>query len=168
MTKPFTSVEPPWFRDVTCFGVTSPIETKPSNPKDIAGSNKVGLSVVPCNVMMELALALTEGMFKYGKHNFRGVGVRASIYYDAFMRHIMAWWEGQDIDPDSGISHITKAIACLTVLRDSMMQGNWTDDRPPKCKDEDWLKGMNVKFCAIKAEYKHIQPKHYFQIDGAK
>jgi hypothetical protein len=43
----------------------------------------------------------------------------------------MEWYEGVDIDVDSGLSHITKAIATLMVLRDGMLADNWVDDRPP-------------------------------------
>jgi hypothetical protein len=104
---------------------------KPTNPKDAVGIRKAGLSVVPANVLLELSVAMTEGAAKYGRHNWRKAGVRASVYYDAAMRHLMCWWEGEDIDPDSGLSHVTKAIASLTVLRDAQMQGMWTNDRPP-------------------------------------
>lgn len=106
--------------------------SKPSNPKDAVGIRKVPLSTVPAYVMTEIGLAMLEGARKYGRHNYRVVGVRASVYYDAALRHLTAWWEGQDIDPDSGLSHIIKALACLVVLRDSQLMGNWTDDRPPQ------------------------------------
>lgn len=105
---------------------------KPSNPKDAVGVSKVPLSTVPCLVLLEVGLAMLEGAQKYGRHNYRADGVRASVYFDALMRHMMAWWEGEDIDPDSALSHVTKAIASLIVLRDSMMNGNWTDDRPQR------------------------------------
>jgi hypothetical protein len=121
---------------------------KDSNPKDAVGTAKVPVSTVPMQVVAELqtymgrpvnelvvaemGLALMEGALKYGRHNYRVVGVRASVYYDAAFRHRAAWNLGQDIDPDSGLSHVAKGIATLVVLRDSMLQGNWTDDRPPK------------------------------------
>ena len=48
------------------------------------------------------------------------------------MGHVMQWWEGEDIDPESGLSHLTKAIASLVVLRDAMLQQDkFVDDRPP-------------------------------------
>lgn len=103
---------------------------KQSNPKDSVGTRKAPMHVVPCEVLLEIGLAMMEGSRKYGSHNYRAVGVRASVYYDALMRHIMAWWEGEDIDQDSGVSHIVKAMTCLVVLRDSMHMENWTDDRP--------------------------------------
>ena len=105
---------------------------KDTNPKDAVGIKKAPISTVSGAVMAELGIAMLEGARKYGRHNYRVSGVRASVYRDAAWRHLNAWWDfGQDIDPDSGLNHITKAIASLMVLRDSMMIGNWVDDRPP-------------------------------------
>jgi hypothetical protein len=125
---------------------------KDTNPKDAVGTKKVPFSVLPCRVLAELGLALLEGARKYGRHNWRIAGVRASVYYDASYRHLMAWWEGEDIDPDSGLSHITKAIAGLMVIRDSMIQGNWVDDRPPKVP-QGWVQDLNKKAAEIIERY---------------
>lgn len=105
-------------------------ETKPTNPKDALGVKKVPLHCIPNGPLLELGLAMMEGGRKYGAHNYREMGVRMSTYYDAAMRHLIAWFEGEDIDTDSGVHHITKAIATLFVLRDSMIMGNCEDDRP--------------------------------------
>ena len=126
--------------------------SKPTNPKDAVGVKKVPMSVVPSAPIMELGLAMLEGARKYGRHNYRAVGVRASVYYDAALRHLMDWYEGTDIDPDSGLSHITKAMACLTVLRDSMIRGNWVDDRPP-VMEEGWQQELNQKAAEIIEKY---------------
>ena len=106
------------------------METKESNPKDAVGVRKAPLHNIPCEVEFELGLAMLEGARKYGSHNYRKVGVRASVYYDAVMRHMKAWWEGEDYDPESGTHHLVKAMACETVARDSMHMGNFIDDRP--------------------------------------
>jgi hypothetical protein len=60
------------------------------------------------------------------------------------MRHLTSWWEGENVDPDSGLSHVTKAIATLTVLRDAMLTGKYSDDRPPALP-AGWLVGLNEK-----------------------
>lgn len=104
---------------------------KPSNPKDAVGATKAPFSTVSMPAVSEAGLAMLEGALKYGRHNYRAVGVRSSVYFDAAMRHLCAWWEGEDIDEDSGLPHITKAIASLLVLRDAQMQGLEFDDRPP-------------------------------------
>lgn len=103
---------------------------KDSNPKRAMGIKKVSMHTVPVKPLLELALALGEGGHKYGTHNYRDIGVRASTYYAAAMRHLMAYWEGEDIDPESNVHHVVKAIACMFVLRDSQHMNNCTDDRP--------------------------------------
>lgn len=116
--------------------------TKDTNPKDAVGTKKVSISVVPGPVIMEVALGMLEGARKYGRHNYRIAGVRGSIYVDAAVRHILDFWEGTDTDPDSGLHHITKAIASLVVLRDSQIRNNWVDDRPPKV-EPGWIQQLN-------------------------
>jgi len=128
------------------------LEKKESNPKDNVGTKKVPFSTVPARVIAEVGLGMLEGAVKYGRHNYRLAGVRASVYYDAVFRHMGAFWEGEDIDPDSGLSHVTKAIASLVVLRDSMLTENWVDDRPPKV-NPGWIQDMNNKAAAILAKY---------------
>lgn len=119
------------------------------------------MSVLPANVILEVGLALFEGARKYGRHNYRAVGVRSSVYYDATMRHLMAWWEGQDVDPDSGISHITKAIASLVVLRDAMMQDKMEDDRPPETQygpNNDFIRALNLQAEQLIERYPNAKP----------
>lgn len=135
------------------------MKEKPSNPKDSVGVKKAPLSTVSAPVLMEVGLAMLEGARKYGRHNYRTVGVRASVYYDATLRHMMDWWEGEDIDPDSDLSHVTKAIASLTVLRDSMIRGNWEDDRPPKVTT-GWMKELNEKAGKVIEKYPDAKPAH--------
>lgn len=142
--------------------------SKPSNPKDAVGINKAPASVVSQLVMMQVNLAMMEGALKYGRHNYRDAGVRASVYYDATRRHLDAWWEGQDTDPDSKLSHIIKAIASLTVLADGITTGLWEDDRPPAMPDLDtFLLDLNTKAKALQEIYGHVQPEHITQIGQA-
>ncbi len=133
--------------------------TKESNPKDLVGVRKAPMSTVSGPVMAEVGVAMLEGACKYGRHNYRAVGVRASAYYDATMRHMISWWEGEDLDPDSELSHITKAITSLVVLRDAMIQGKFNDDRPPSSKN--FYRDLNDKAAAIIDRYEDRSPKHY-------
>ena len=132
---------------------------KETNPKDRVGVKKAPLSTVSALVLLEVGLAMLEGARKYGRHNYRVVGVLSSVYYDAAMRHMMAWWEGEDNDPDSGISHVTKAIASLVVLRDAMIQGKLEDDRPPQAC-EVWMAELNMKAAEIIERYPEAKEPH--------
>jgi len=94
-----------------------------------------------------------DGACKYGSHNYREAGVRASVYYDAAMRHLMAWWEGEDDDPDTGLSHITKVLTCLATFRDSMIAENWEDDRPIRIPGGAGIEAYNNMAAAISDKY---------------
>lgn len=101
------------------------------DPKAAAGAERLPLATLPWAVIMELAAAHGEGAQKYGRHNWRtSGGVVSSTYFAAALRHLLRWWEGEDIDPDSGLPHIVKAMASLGVLRDAQICGQATDDRP--------------------------------------
>jgi len=135
-------------------------DMKDTNPKDAIGSRKLAFSVLPWRVLTNVALGMMEGAAKYGRHNYRAAGVRASVYFDAVVaRHLTEWWEGTDIDSDSGIHHIDKAIAGLMVMRDSMLQGNFVDDRPPSGKVD--MPALNRHAEEILDKYGHLRPRHY-------
>lgn len=134
-------------------------EIKASNPKDCVGVRKAPLSVVPMAVVAELGVAMLEGASKYGRGNFRAVGVRSSVYFDATMRHLIAYWEGEDLDPDSGMSHLTKAIASLTVWRDAQIQGMCEDDRFPSSKP--FYSELNEAAGRIIDKHADKNPRHY-------
>jgi hypothetical protein len=132
---------------------------KPTNPKDAVGIKKAPLSTVSAAVLAEVGVGMLEGALKYGRHNYRGVGVRASVYYDATIRHLFSWWEGEDTDPDSQLSHVTKAICSLVVLRDAMIQGKCEDDRPPRSANfYDQLNELAANNVEI---YGDRDPHHY-------
>jgi len=121
---------------------------KQTNPKDMIGMRKAPMSGLPAPVLMECGLVKLHGDLKYGAYNWREAGVRASVYYNAFFRHIEAWYEGEDLDPDSGEHHIAHAITGLMVLRDSQMFGNCVDDRPISHKP-GWIQDMNERASAM-------------------
>lgn len=114
--------------------VAGPVLTvKDTDPKYAVGMRKWRqFTVVPFPVIWEVGVAMLEGARKFGRHNYRATDVCGSSYIDAAFGHLGQWWEGEDDDPDTGLSHLTKAIASLCVLRDAMIQGTFVDDRPPK------------------------------------
>ncbi|HEY7823730.1 MAG TPA: dATP/dGTP diphosphohydrolase domain-containing protein [Acidimicrobiia bacterium] len=144
--------------------------SKDTNPKDAIGTAKWRqFFVVPRQVLWEVGVGMLEGALKYGRHNYRGAGVRASVYCDAALGHIEQFIEGEDIDRDSGLSHVTKAICSLVVLRDAMLNDFWTDDRPPKIKDLDGLRDRLQELVAENFDrHADKNPHHYsHEEDGA-
>lgn len=142
-------------------------QIKDTNPKDGIGATKPPLSTVPMTVVHEVGLALLEGACKYRRHNYRVYGVRASVYFDATQRHLNKWWEGEDIDKDSGLSHITKALASLFVLRDAMIQDMLNDDRPPITRPEFWAE-LEVKTKEVLSRFPDPKQPHIEVGESAK
>ena len=134
-------------------GIDTSAGEKETNPKDMIGMKKVPISTLSCAVLYEMGLGMLEGARKYGRHNYRAMGVSATVYYDAAIGHLMDWFEGEDIDEDSGLSHVTKAMTALLVLRDSMLCGNWVDDRPLRNPNKLYKKHFNPKAKAIIEKY---------------
>lgn len=154
----------PEYRDWTELVLAGPATadasgSKPTNPKDAIGIRKAPLSTLPMGVVAEMGAAMLEGAAKYGRHNYRGVGVRASVYFDATMRHLISWWEGEDVDPDSGLSHVTKALVSLAVLRDAMMQSKCEDDRPPR--SAPFYPDLNERCGQMLDKHADKSPRHW-------
>lgn len=134
--------------------------SKDTNPKDAIGVRKPPFSTLSGQVMAEVGTAMMEGARKYGRHNYRVAGVRASVYYDAALRHLVSWFEGEDTDPDSGMSHVTKAIAGLMVLRDAQLNGMLTDDRPPSVQNPEWMAELTAQVESIFERYPDAVDAH--------
>lgn len=100
------------------------------NPKSAPGRAKPCLSLVPMNAMLDVAEVMRHGADKYGRKNWRKQPIDASTYYDAALRHLIAWFErGEDADPESGKSHLAHVACCALLLLDGIERGELIDDR---------------------------------------
>lgn len=101
-----------------------------TNPKDQRGRLKVSLTKLPAVAVAHGAHAMMDGADKYTAYDWRKNKVLASIYVDAALRHLEAWFEGEESAPDSEAHHLGHAIACCGILLDAQENGNLVDDRP--------------------------------------
>ncbi len=101
------------------------------NPKTALGAAKPQLQLIPPIALVEEAGAFALGAEKYGPFNWREVPVSISTYVAAAQRHLMAYWDGEDTDPESGLCHLAHARACMAIVLDAQSVGTCNDDRPP-------------------------------------
>jgi hypothetical protein len=136
---------------------------KPTNPKDLIGSNKAPLHLWPMSATTLGALALLDGALKYGRGNWRHIGVKASIYVDALFRHTTKWFEGEDNDTDSGLPHLAHALACLAILVDAKASGQLNDDRNTRGGTIQVLNEAEafVNMLRERARARPTEPHHY-------
>lgn len=139
--------------------------TKQSNPKDLIGCDKLPLHLWPETATVFGCLGLLDGALKYGRSNYRVIGVRASIYYDACKRHLNKWFEGEENDPDSGLPHLSHVIACVAILIDSKCAGKLNDDRMTPGGYIKLVDEMTPHVKRLKEVHKSKSPKH-FTIDS--
>lgn len=111
-------------------GVYVPSEYPDDNPKTLLGMAKPPLRFIPPVAILEMGQAMADGGQKYGLMNYREKHVSSSVYYDAAMRHLLAWWDGEDEASDSGVKHLAHAMACMGILLDAESCGTLNDDRP--------------------------------------
>ena len=135
--------------------------TKLTNPKDVLGQTKLPLHLWPVSATTLGSLALLDGAGKYGRANWRIAGVRASIYVDAAMRHITAWFEGQDADPESELPHLAHALACLAIIVDAQAAGMLRDDRLPAGGAAALRAQLTPHVKRLLDKHAHRDVKHY-------
>ena len=137
------------------------MSTKPSNPKDLIGCNKLPLHLWPETATVYGCIAMLDGALKYGRSNYRAVGVKASIYVDAAKRHLNAWLEGEENAPDNGVPHLAHALACVAILIEAKVKGNLVDDRMFASNYHALVEEMTKMVPHLKELHKDKDPKHY-------
>src|SRR4030043_216260 len=76
----------------------------------------------------EIVQVMAFGATKYDKYNWRK-GLTYSRLYDAALRHIFAFIDGEDKDDESNLSHIAHAQCCLMFLQRMVRDRPDLDDR---------------------------------------
>lgn len=142
--------------------------SKPTNPKDAIGSNKIPMHLWPETATVLGALGLLDGALKYGRSNFREIGVRASIYYDAAKRHLNAWFEGEECDPDSKLPHLAHALACIAIIVDADAAGKLNDDRMVQGGYRAMIDTLTPHVARLKELHADKNPKHYSITDSRR
>lgn len=100
------------------------------NPKTQYGVAKPSLTNVPPVGMFRVGQVMACGAEKYGPMNWRDDKITASVYVNAALRHLLTYWDGQNLDEETHLPHLAHAAACLLILLDAEAQGMLQDDRP--------------------------------------
>lgn len=79
-------------------------------------TNKLRYSLLPQDVLEPVIQVLEYGAKKYSKDNWKHVDNARERYYDAAMRHLQAWFNGEAKDPETNESHLAHAMCCLMFL----------------------------------------------------
>lgn len=94
-------------------------------------SNKPPLHLIPSEILVEISEIFAFGAEKYGENNWRDDGGSTGFgrTYSSIQRHLNSFWQGEDIDPESGKSHLIHALTQLIILRMHQREHPEMDDR---------------------------------------
>lgn len=123
------------------------------NPKTVFGSVKPGIKHVPTTALLEVGRVMDHGAKKYGPYNWRDKTVSSSVYYDAAVRHLMQWWDGEDMDSESGCLHLAHAMACIGIVIDGSHVRKLNDDRPTSGDLKRMIEDMTKRVQAERTAY---------------
>ena len=79
-------------------------------------SNKPRHSLLPKGAVNSVIKVLEFGAKKYDADNWQKVDNAEERYYNAAMRHIDSWWNGEKCDPETGSHHLAHAATNLFFL----------------------------------------------------
>lgn len=77
---------------------------------------KLEYGLIPPKALEATVDVLTFGAQKYERDNWQKVPDSKRRYFDALQRHLWAWKQGEQIDPESGKHHLAHALCCLMFL----------------------------------------------------
>jgi hypothetical protein len=95
-------------------------------------------ALLPSEALEEIARVYAFGAEKYAAHNWRK-GYEWSKSFSAMMRHLWAWWRREELDSESGLSHLAHAgfhvLSLLTFALNRAKYGQhddrYKDAEPP-------------------------------------
>ena len=107
-------------------------------------SKKPQLYLLPPKTLYEVGKVLTFGAEKYDPHNWRKVDDLQNRYSSAAMRHILAHIDGEDLDEETGLSHLAHAICCLMFKLEDELIAKSEEKSVRKSKHREYTESNKV------------------------
>lgn len=99
-----------------------------------ADEGKAPMDLLPPELLLGISQVLDFGAKKYAARNWEK-GIRWGRVFAALMRHMWAWWSGEERDAETGFSHLWHAGCCIAFLIAYEQRQIGEDDRPKGVKD---------------------------------
>ena len=96
--------------------------------------NKVPMEMIPLHLLEGTAKVFGE-QIKYPKWNWLQ-GMEWSIPYACILRHLSKWYQGEDVDAESGLNHLHHVMCNLLMLIHYTDHHKNYDNRPKEFFNE--------------------------------
>lgn len=78
-------------------------------------AEKIPMELIPPELFTSIGQVLKFGAEKYESRGWEK-GMEWGRVYGALLRHLNAWWGGEEKDPETGYSHLWHAGCCIAFL----------------------------------------------------
>lgn len=106
-------------RDIVGFATAQPTQQVTANKGVKSDQGKTQWSYLPIPAVKAVVDVMAYGDTKYPApdgSNWKRVPDAKKRYYNAAMRHLTAWWDGEQNDPETGYNHLAHACSNLLFL----------------------------------------------------
>lgn len=79
---------------------------------------KLQYGLLPPSALKDVVKVLTFGAEKYEPDNWKRVPDANRRYFDAAMRHLWAYKEGEVYDSETNVSHLAHAVCCILFMNE--------------------------------------------------
>lgn len=93
-------------------------------------AGKPEYELLPLELFSGVNTVLQYGAKKYGVSNWKKPDFEMSRAYNALLRHMIAFWNGEDFDKESGLSHLDHAMCNLLFMKYHYLNTPVSDNRP--------------------------------------
>ena len=121
---------------VSTGGNSPDVVVDPATGAMKADGRKPRTDLLPPLPLLDIAEVLEFGSRKYADRNWER-GFAWGRPYGALLRHLLQWWAGEDLDEETGMSHLAHAGCDLLMLLEFTHTEAGTDDRPHQVHEEN-------------------------------
>lgn len=100
------------------------------------------LDLIPFDALEEIGLVFSYGSLKYTDRNWEG-GMNWSRLFGAILRHLIAFWRGENFDPETNLSHLAHAGCGILMLLATFRRQIGKDNRVEK-ESYDHQKSISI------------------------
>ena len=100
-------------------------------------AGKPEYDLLPLELFSGVNKILKYGSEKYGLNNWKKPDFVMSRAYNALFRHMIAFWNVEDFDKESGLLHIDHAMCNLLFLKYHYLITPGSDNRPCKFVEQE-------------------------------
>ena len=98
-------------------------------------SEKPKMNLLPPKAIVEISKVLTFGAAKYDAENWRKLDDLQNRYTAGALRHIFAHMDGEELDPETNLSHLAHAMCCLLFKLEIELENGKSEEEKPREAD---------------------------------